>query len=131
MAREFNITAADKFFLGEDKVIEFTILGLDDVTPLELGGVPLEWSMRKTDKASDPAILASTPIGSIELTLVGVYSPNPTINTERVRLTFVPADTRTGIKPGVPYRHSLKRTDIGNNNILSYGSITFLQATEH
>lgn len=128
MAREFNITPADKFFMGEDKVVEFTILGLDDVTPLELDGIPLEWSMRKTDKAGDPAILSSTT--GIELSLVGVYSSNPATNTQRVRLTFVPADTRT-LKPNVSYRHSLKRTDTNNNNILSYGSITFLQATEH
>lgn len=129
MAREFNITLADNFFLGEDKVIEFTIFGNDNATPLELGGIPLEWNMRKTDKADDPAILSSA--SGIELTLVGVYSSNPAINTQRVRLTFVPADTQTGIKPNLPYRHSLKRKDLGNNNILSFGSIMFRQATEH
>lgn len=133
MAREFNITKEDDFFLGEDKVIEFTILGLDDVTPLDVASIPMEWNMRKTDKAADPAILSSAAGASplIELTVIGAYNSNPATNTQRVRLTFVPTDTQTGIKPDVAYRHSLKRKDTGNNNILSFGSITFRQATEH
>lgn len=133
MAIEFNVTAADKFFLGEDKVLEFTIFGPDNVTPLDVSGLVLEWNMRKTDKAADPAILTKG-VGT-GLTIVGVYNVVPATNTQRVRAAFASADTdplvsAIVLKANVAYRHSLKRKDSGNENILSYGSITFLQATE-
>lgn len=133
MSIEFNVTAADKFFMGEDKTIDFTIFGPDGVTPLDVTGLPLEWNMRKTDKADDPAIMTKA-IGS-GLTIIGVYNATPATNTQRVRATFVPADTTPAtaplVKPNIAYRHSLKRKDAGSAGILSFGSITFLQATEH
>lgn len=127
MAREFNITAADKFFLGEDKFVDFTIFDQDGVTPLDVTGATLEWSLRKTDKADDPALLLKVP------TVVGVFNLIPASNTQRVRLTFASSDTTyptSGLKANFAYRHSLKITDIGSENILSYGSMLFLQATE-
>lgn len=127
MAVQFDITATDKFFLGEDKIIEYTIFGQDGVTPLDISGLPLEWNMRKMDSAADPPILVKG-IGT-GLNIVGIYDVNPTTNTQRLQTVFVPADT-TGLKPNFPYRHSLKRKDLGNAGIFSYGSITFLQATE-
>jgi hypothetical protein len=129
VAREFNITATDKFFLGEDKVIDLTIFGQDDATPFDVTGLPLEWNMRKTDQAADPALLVKG-VGT-GLSIVGVYNAVPAVNTQRVRLTFAAADTATGLKANVAYRHSLKRLDVGNKGIFSYGSLTFLQATEH
>lgn len=128
MAVEFNITGTAKFFLGEDKVIDLTIFDLDGVTPLDVSGLALEWNMRKTDKAPDPAIL--TKAAGTGMSIVGIYNVSPGINTQLVRLTFVPADT-SSLKPNFAYRHSLKRKDAGNANIFTYGSITFLQATEH
>lgn len=128
MAMEFNITASNKFFKGEDKFVDFTIFSIDEVTPLDMSGIPLSWSLKKTDKAADPGIIDKN-IGS-GLTIIGIFSLIPASNTQRVRLTFVPADTAV-VKAGVVYRHSLKRTDTPNNNILSYGSFVFLEATEH
>lgn len=130
MAIEFNVTAADHFFLGEDKVLEFVVFDLDGTTPFNVAGLSLEWNMRRTDKAGDPAILTKTP------TVVGVFNSNPATNTQRVRVTFASDDTDPlvttlyTLKAGFAYRHSLKRKDAGNEIILSYGSLTFLQATE-
>lgn len=129
MAIQRDITAADTFFLGEDKIIDFTVFGQDGVTPLDVTGLPLEWNMRKTDKAADPALLVKG-VGT-GLTIVGTYNVSPSLNTQRVRVTFVPADTNTVLRPNVAYRHSLKRKDVGSAGIFSYGDITFLQATEH
>lgn len=138
MAIEFNITADKNFFLGEDKIIDFTIFELDGVTPLEVSGLPLEWSVKKNDKDPDPGII--TKGAGTGLSVIGVWSSNPTTNTQRVRLTFVPADTNPDLtaalatpyvlKAGQAYRHSLKRKDISNANVLSFGSITWRQATE-
>jgi hypothetical protein len=127
MAIEFNITAEDRFFLGEDKNIEFTIFGPDNVTPVDVTGWTLEWNMRKTDKAGDPPLLRKYQNNG--LALVGVFNANAQQNTQRVRITFGSDDTSL-LKPMV-YRHSLKRTDVGSESILSYGSIELLQATEH
>ena len=128
MALEFNVTAADKFFLGEDKIIDFTIFDAGGIVPLNVAGFSLEWSLKKTDKAGDPGILVKT-VGS-GLSIVGVWNAVPATNTQRVRLTFASIETDL-LKAGVAYRHSLKRTDVGNEGILSFGSFTFLQATVH
>lgn len=127
MAVQRDITAADMFFMGEDKILEFTVFGQDNVTPLDLTGLTLEWNMRRTDNAADPAILTKGP-GS-GLAIVGVYNVVPAVNTQRIRISFAPTDT-SGLKANFPYRHSLKRKDIGAYGIFSFGSITFLQATE-
>jgi len=134
MALVFNITAADKFFLGEDKVIDAIIYGPDNVTPLDVSGMVLEWNMRQTDKAPDPAII--TKGLSSGLSVIGIYDVVPGVNTQRVRTTFASADTdplvtvNYTLRAGFAYRHSLKRMDPGNEGILYYGSLTFLQATE-
>lgn len=138
MAIEFNVTAAHKFFLGEDKILELTIFGQDNVTPFDVSGLPLEWSLRKTDGASDPALITKG-IGS-GLTIIGAYNVDPLVNTQRVRVSFGSDDTDPlvtallatpyKLKANVAYRHSLKRKDSGNEGIFTYGSFTFLQATE-
>ena len=144
MAIEFNVTATEKFFLGEDKVLDLVIFGQDGITPLDVQGLPLEWSLKKTDKASDPEIItkAITALGvSTGITVVGVYNAVPATNTQKVRITFASADTDPDVtsvlasapytlKAALAYRHSLKRKDAGNEGILTFGSFTFVQATE-
>jgi hypothetical protein len=138
MAIEFNVTATLKFFLGDDKLLDFTIFGQDGVTPFDVSGLVMEWSIKKTDKALDPPIISKTTVSGI--TIIGVYNVSPAINTQRVRVTFASADTDPDVtsvlptpytlKANVAYRHSLKRMTSGLESVLSYGSFTFLQATE-
>lgn len=143
MAIELNVTTSDKFFLGEDKVIDLTIFGQDGVTPIDLAAMPLEWSLKKKDKDPDPGIVAKAITAggvSTGITIIGVFNVIPATNTQKLRITFASADTDPDVtsvlptpytlKAGVAYRHSVKRTDAGNEAILTYGSITFLQATE-
>jgi hypothetical protein len=132
MAIEFNVTEAHEFFLGEDKFIDLAIFDEDEVTPLDVTGMSLEWNMRKKDNSPDPPLLVKQ-LSNGTLSIIGTYNINPAINTQRVRLKFVPADTWATpqvIKAHIAYRHSLKRLDSTMKNILSYGSITFMQATE-
>lgn len=134
MAIEFNITPSHRFFLGEDKVIDLTIFQQDGVTPLDVSGMTLEWSLKKKDKDPDPPIIGKATGSGI--TIVGVYNVNPATNTQRVRISFASADTDPFVtvsytlKAGFAYRHSLKRTDTGSEGIFTFGSLTFLQATE-
>ncbi len=148
MAVEFDVTReAHNFFLGEDKVIELQIFGQDGETPLNVAGLPMEWSLKKTDKALDPAIIeksidafgVSDPPG-IGIEVSGTYDPSPEANLQRVIITFGSDDTDpdvTGLLPTpytlkatTVYRHSLKRKDPGNESILTFGSFQFRQATE-
>lgn len=132
MAIEFNITTTDHFFLGEDKIISFSVFGPDGVTPLDVSSYDLVWTLRKTDKSAD-AILTKTVGNGLEV--VGAYDADPAVNTQRVHVlissdeTDPEVTTAYTLKTGVAYRHSLKRMNAGNEIILSFGSITFLQAT--
>jgi hypothetical protein len=143
MAIEFDITAAHKFFLGEDKVIDLTIFGQDGITPFDVLGLALEWNLKKTDKALDPGIITKgiTALGaSTGITIVGVYDVDPEVNTQKTRITFDSNDTDPDVtsllvtpyvlKAATEYRHSLKRKDTGSEGILTFGSFTFVQATE-
>lgn len=137
MAKEFNITEANEFFLGEDKILDFIVTG-EDGLPFDVTGMTLEWSLKKKDKDPDPPIIGKS-VGS-GIAIVGVFNSNPAVNTQRVRVTFLDTETdpftTSGLgtpytlKAKVAYRHSLKRLDNNNEVVLSYGSITFRQATE-
>jgi hypothetical protein len=100
----------------------------------------LEWSLKKADKTLDPGLIEKTTAAG-NITVIGVYNVIPATNTQRVWISFAANDTDPtvtsllvtpySLKANIAYRHSLKRMDINNEGILSYGSITFLQATEH
>jgi len=144
VAEEFNVTPDDQFFLGEDKIFELSVYESDGVTPLDVIGIPLEWSLKKTDRAADPGIIAkgiSAGGVSTGITIVGVFNADPNLNTQKVRITFTDDDTDPAVtselesgaytlRANRAYRHSLKRMDSPNENVLMYGSVTFLQATE-
>ena len=129
MAIEFNIGADQFWFLGEDKVLRFTIYDADGETPIDITGWALSFSLRKTDKdATVPALIAKTTEDDT-IEIVGTFNIDPEVNTQSVEIQFPSFDT-TNLKP-IAYRYSLKRMDAGFEGILAYGSITLLQATEH
>lgn len=130
MANEVNITVADKFFLGEDKVLSFTVTDRAGV-PLDASTWTLEYVVRKNDKTTVEAIPTKTKLNG-GILVVGTFNVNPAVNTQKVQI-FFPSDDTTKLKPYTVqvYRHSLKRTDVGEEGILVYGSISFLQAPSH
>lgn len=129
MSKQFNIGTDKKWFLGEDKILSFTIFGPDEVTPIDFSAWTLEFVFRKTDKdTKEPPIMRKTM--SAGLSITGVFNVDPLVNTQRLIVTFTSDDT-TLLKPAFGYRYSIKRTDVNNEGILAYGGITFLQATAH
>jgi uncharacterized protein (DUF1684 family) len=128
MAIEFNITASDKWFLGEDKILSIEVFETDGITPLDIfEWVGLEFVLRKIDRAPDEIIRKTRANGGIVVS--GEFVADET-NTQRAVMTFG-SDETTDLRAGFPYRYSIKRTDVGNESVLTYGSITFLQATAH
>ena len=105
------------FFLGEDKVLEFTVLQADGVTPQDISGWDLSWMLKasKDDLDVDALIRKLTP--------TEVYLSDPTAGVCRV--TVLAEDTDP-IDPG-KYFHELKRMDAGQETVLSFGTARLLR----
>jgi hypothetical protein len=127
MAVESNVTAASHVFLGEDKVLEFTITDEDDV-PVDVSGWAMIWDLRKADKTTGDALIEKTTGAGI--TVTGVYNVAPLVNTQRVLVTLADTDSDSSTTiQAKTYRHALKRSDDGSETVLAFGDFTFLQAT--
>lgn len=130
MATEFNITKEHRFFLGEDKVLRLKVYEQDGTTPINVDGWSLLYVLRKKDKDPDPPILSKTTTGSSpKISIEGTFNIDPEANMQVVLVTFDSDDT-TNLEAKT-YRYSIKRTDSGNERILTYGGQEFLQATAH
>lgn len=136
MATEYNFTAADEIFIGEDKVLRFPIYTDDAATAVvDVTGWALQWTQRKHDAAVTALIEKSTETSPPGITLEGVYNSDPAVNTQEVVIHLEAADSYdpaasppTALKAGT-YRHGLRRTDSGFQTQLSYGDIPWLRST--
>lgn len=124
MATEANVTASDRFFVGEDKVLNFTVYQSDGVTPQDVATWALQWVLRKTEKSTSALIDKTTGAG---VTITGVYNVSPALNTQKVVVAIADTDT-DALNPNVTYRHALKRTDAGSETVLAFGDFILLQA---
>jgi hypothetical protein len=129
MANKFDIGTDKKWFLGEDKILSFTIFAQDLTTPVDIGGWAIEFVLRKSVKTSSLVIPVKDTTNGL-LLIVGVFNEVPASNTQRIHIPF-PSDDTTLLKAGFEYQYSIKRTDEGNEGILVYGKLVFLQATAH
>ena len=133
MAYENNIIAEQHWFIGEDKLLEFEILGDDGklvTDPTKAVEDAATWSMvyslRKKDDSGDPALVEKrTSTGGIAV--IGIYNVSRAVNTQRVRVTII--DTDTDVLKAATLRHSLKRLTDGSETILTFGSVALLKAT--
>lgn len=126
MAIRQDISRDLQFFIGEDKTIEFEVLQSDGATPQDVSGWALEWDMRA--KVSDAAALLAKTSGS-GIAVMGVYSAVRATNTQRVAVTIAAEDT-DALSSG-RHAHALKRTDDGNEAVLSYGDCELQRSAAH
>ena len=114
-----NITADDKFYRGEDKVLRFTIY-TDDTEAVcqDVAGFALSWKL--TTRPGATALVTKTP------TIAGTFNSSPGSNAQRVTVTVDDTDT-DGLTP-TTYYHELKRTDAGNEAVLAQGRLQLLPA---
>ncbi len=126
MALEQHISLAHHWFLDTDKVVRFTVYADDERTTVkDVTGWSFDWVLRRRDDTADPPVLQkSTGAG---IAIVGVFNANPATNTQRVEVTIDDVDT-DALPPG-KYRHSLKRTNPGSEEILSFGDAYLQRAT--
>ena len=117
MPIQSNITAADEWFSGTDKVVQFTITDFAGVAQNITG-----WALRfvLTRRGSLTALIEKT-VGA------GIAITNGAGGICQVSIT----DTDTnnlptyGLDPA--YEYELRRTDDGNEDVLAYGSVVLLQ----
>jgi len=127
MSIEFNIGVDKKWFLGDDKILSFTIFGSDGITPIDFSSWQIEFVARKKTKPTSDLAFPIKSVSNGGLNLTGTYNADPLVNTQRLIVPVSSLET-TSLKAGWPYRYSIKRTDSTNEEVLVYGSITFLQA---
>lgn len=122
MALQQDITADDGFFTGEDAVIRFTVYtSAAKTTCINIAGWALSWMVKKRVSDADSAAkVTKTTAAGIAIT--GVFNASPALNTQRAEITIADSDTMTQLVSGV-YRHELKRTDAGSEQVLAYGTL--------
>jgi hypothetical protein len=128
MADTINITAAEhKFYLGEDKILVFTIS--------QASGSIAGWAMALVIKASlsagAPELLSKTIGAGLTITADGppgvVEAAFEDVDTDGSVYAFLPGMK----KDRTPrYYYSLKRLDPGQEAILTEGSWEFAVATQ-
>lgn len=122
MAKEENIEPP--LFLFADYNLDFTIYTDESETEVaDVSQMGLNWMVKKSKSNSDAAaLLTKSPSFGIEF--VGVFNPDPLLNTLVVRVSVLAVETQF-LRPGIRY-HELKRMDPGLETILSYGTLPFV-----
>jgi hypothetical protein len=137
MAIVANITKDHHVFVGEDKKLRFTIYADHAKTEVvDVSGFSMYWALRKTDKASDPALIEkSTDDSPAGITVEGTYDADPEVNTQQVVVTLKDTDSwDPTTSPPIAlkqfkYRHALKRSNQSLETVLAFGDFQFLMAT--
>lgn len=115
MSVEASIAKLDNWFIGEDKVFEFTVVDSDGAAQ-NITGWSLEWVLRQRPDR-DAAVLTKTDGNGIALT-----TPASGI----CQVTITDADT-LALSPG-SYYHTLRRDDDNTEAVLSFGEAILRQA---
>jgi hypothetical protein len=117
---ERDIVESDQWFTGEDKNFNFTIYQADGETAQNITSWTLSWMLKKDRRQADSAakLTKTTENGGIE------------ISSEvdgRCTVVIEDTDTDTEVPAGV-YWHELKRTNAGNETIITQGKATIRKA---
>lgn len=114
MAKNSPITEAHNWFTNEKKVFEFTLEGSGDISAYSM-----EWVFRSSATEDSYLIRKTTSDG-----VVVTDGPN-----RIVQVTVNAADT-ADLEP-VNGAHALRRTDVGNEILFTYGDAMLQQAAAH
>ncbi|MGH9202203.1 MAG: hypothetical protein ACRD2A_13320 [Vicinamibacterales bacterium] len=113
MSKEANIAKTDNWFVGEDRTFIFTVNNAADSGAENITGWALEWVLRK-DADATAAIITKTVAGG------GITIP---VGTDGKANVLVLDDDTVNLEPGT-YYHTLRRTDGGQETVLSFGTAT-------
>lgn len=122
MAIQRDITAMDNWFAGEDKAFIDTIYQADGVTPENITSWAISFMVKKraADLDSLAKVVKTVTDGGIAITSAA---------SGIITITVFAADT-VAINPGT-YRYEIKRTNTGQETVLTYGSCVIRQSVHH
>jgi hypothetical protein len=130
-----NITAEHKWFIGEDKILEFEVLdddgkAIDDPTklPYDVAGKTLVYSLKKKVTDADPGLIEKRT-GGLGITIVGIYSASRASNTQRTRVAILDSDT-DAFKKTATYQHSLSELTNDAETVLVDGTAVIQRSTK-
>lgn len=123
MSLEADITRDDRWHIGEDKKLRFTIYTDRTKTVVQdVTGFALSWRLRATPTGT---VLLTKTTGS-GIAISGVFNADPAINTQVIEVSVDDEDTQpdggTALGSGT-YYHELKRTDVGLEAVLAAGKL--------
>lgn len=119
MAIEHNVTLADKVFVGEDKVINFVIVGVDGVTPENISGWGLRWDLKSKASPSAEVLITKQTGGQGAANITITDAAN---GQGKFLLTSAETDP---MKPLVDLFHSMSRTDQSAETVCFWGKWMF------
>jgi hypothetical protein len=120
MAKNVTIGGNGDLFVGEDKGIRLEVLDPEGY-PVDLTGWTINFVVRLTDAADDPALLTKTA------TIAGTFDADRDINTQYAGIIL--SDDETNTFSAQTYRHSWKRMNGGYETLLAYGNFILELAT--
>lgn len=106
MAVESRIDADDEWFVGEDRVIRFTVSG--DTDGIENWIMVFELFPRR-------AAVGDPPLMTVEAVGIAATPTSPPL-----AVCTVDGDETTGVGPGL-FQYVLSRTDVGARAVLGFG----------
>lgn len=108
MSIESHIALSDNFFIGEEKDLKFSIVDAAGVA-LDVSSYTLKWVM---------GVEGQTPL--IDISGGKITFEDDAGTNDRV-IVEVDRSVTVDLKPGNPYKHALRRTDAGLEQVLSFG----------
>lgn len=108
MSKESHIAKSDNFFIGEEKDLKFNIVDAADA-PLDVSSYTFKWVM---------GVEGQTPLITI---LDAKITTEDDAGTKDRVVVEVDRSVTVDLKPGNPYKHALRRTDAGSEQVLSFG----------
>lgn len=136
MAIEDHIEITDHLFVGTKKRLEFELFQ-EGADPTDLNAAMQDgaaWTYRWALSRAVRGAAAHRAVGpelvvkvtGAGIAVEGAYHADRALNTQRVVVTLAAADL-AGV-PGGTYTHALARTDVGFEDVLSFGAAAVLVA---
>lgn|SRR5574342_89323 len=109
MAVRAVISQAHHWFIGEDRTLDFLIT--ENGVPLDCSGFAMAWALKR-NPWDDTVVLAKATPGEIT-------TANGNGTDDKVRVAVLDTDTDALLSGW--YYHTLRRTDAGQEVVLSFG----------
>jgi hypothetical protein len=117
MAIRVEVKPAHGWFKGERKQLAFPVKDADGV-PVDITAWTLEWALMSKPTASTHLLSKETGAG-----ITVEEGPEEIMN---VALVNIAEDDLDAVRSGVELYQELKRTDVGQANVLAYGPVTLI-----